>query len=773
MRVLNVAISVLFVAGTVRAASPDSSAPTVDLQLFQPAPGATGFITTESGDVNSHLGISAGLNLNYARNPLAVQILEADGGEREVGAIVGFRVDANVMAALGLFDIGEFGVVMPLILQGGQDEEAFGEGGANIDLGGALSGFTQGDLRLVPKVRFLNIDDGVFSAAVVGTVILPTAAQAAYASENGVVIAPSLALSTRTSFLRAGVNLGYRMRDKTRVEPVEGQVLLTVDDEVFAKAAVAFDVNMGEGLPFEIVGELFGHTPATNAFAWNADSELAKKKQAARTSFEADVSIRWAAFDNFVITAGGGAGITTQGYGQPAPRLFAGLIWYSGEYGLADADKDGVSDSFDKCPDKQEDRDDFEDSDGCPELDNDKDGVVDEDDQCPNEPEDKDGLADTDGCPETDVDVDGVLDEADQCQGDVEDKDGFKDDDGCADLDNDEDGIADKVDKCPDEAEDVDGFEDVDGCADPDNDGDGLADLGDMCPNFAEDKDNVADDDGCPEDNDGDGIADEIDKCPKEAEIYNGVEDEDGCPEKLKVKTLVEVDLDAQKIVIKDKVFFKSGSAKLMSKSDKLLDQIVSVLKNYKHIRKLRIEGHTDSQGNRRRNIKLSQDRAESVRQYFIANGVQAERLIAEGFGPEKPIASNSSNRGREQNRRVEFVIVELSSIGKDVSEGQKDVKAGQPPAIEMEGLGGESGGGVEMEMNFDVPETDAGAATKPPAPPPAASDQEDLFGGTDFGGEPEAAPEAAPEVDKKKGKKKGKKGKKKKEADPEIEFEF
>ncbi|MFC1610803.1 OmpA family protein [Myxococcota bacterium] len=755
-------------AGEARAADVDSTSPTVDLQLFHPSPGANNFFTTESGDINSHLGISAGLSINYARNPLAVQILEEDGGEKPIGAIVGYRVDANLMAAIGLFGYGDIGLVMPLTLQGGQDDNKFNSAG--VDVGKSLKGFTQGDLRIVPKVRFLNLDGGLLSAAVVATVVVPSAGKTPYASENSVVVAPSVALSTRMTFLRAAINLGYRLRDRTRVEPIPNQVLLTVDDEVFFKAAVAFDLNMGEDSPLEIIGEIFGHTPAANAFAWNADSEIARRKQWARTSLEADIGVRWFLLEDIILTGGVGAGIMPQGYGQPAPRLFVGCVWYNGDSGAADGDMDGVPDSLDQCPEKKEDKDDFKDDDGCPEIDNDEDNVVDEDDQCPNDPEDKDGLADEDGCPETDVDEDGVLDENDQCQGDVEDKDGFEDENGCADLDNDEDGIADKVDKCPDEAEDVDNFEDIDGCPDIDNDGDGLPDLGDLCPNHAEDKDGVADDDGCPEDNDGDGIPDDLDKCPNKAEVYNGVDDEDGCPEKLRVKSLVTV--TEEKIEIKEKIYFRTGSAKVMKKSFKLLDQVASVLKNYKHLKRVRIEGHTDSRGSAKRNLKLSQDRADSVRQYLIEQGVHPDRLVAEGFGPEKPISSNRSRRGREQNRRVEFVIAEQTPIGTDVSEGQP----GPEPAVEMEGTLGEEG--VEMEMDFGTEPTPP-PAPEPPAPAPEAGSPDSLFE-PEAEAKPEAEPEPEPEPEKPKGKgkkkRKGKgKGKKKepKEEDVEIEFEF
>ena len=131
--------------------------------------------------------------------------------------------------------------------------------------------------------------------------------------------------------------------------------------------------------------------------------------------------------------------------------------------------------------------------------DSDGDGLNDDVVKCPQEAEDKDGYQDDDGCPDPDNDGDGILDTADKCPAEPEDKDGFQDDDGCPDADNDNDGIPDTADKCPNEAEDKDGFQDEDGCPDPDNDGDGVPDAQDKCPADPETKNGFQDEDGCPD----------------------------------------------------------------------------------------------------------------------------------------------------------------------------------------------------------------------------------------------------------------------------------
>ena len=223
------------------------------------------------------------------------------------------------------------------------------------------------------------------------------------------------------------------------------------------------------------------------------------------------------------------------------------------------------------------------------------------------------------------------------------------------DEDRDKDGIKNILDKCPDAPEDMDKFEDQDGCPDVDNDQDGVLDRDDACPNRMEDPDQFEDHDGCPDpDNDQDRILDDVDRCPLKPEVYNGLDDEDGCPDQATGAVKIERD----KITVPP-VFFATSKARILPRSYPVLLEVANTLLRNSWVKKVRVEGHTDSRGSDEFNLDLSRRRAASVRNFLVEQGVAPARLTSAGFGETQPIEDNRSRDGRSKNRRVDFVILD------------------------------------------------------------------------------------------------------------------
>jgi outer membrane protein OmpA-like peptidoglycan-associated protein len=258
--------------------------------------------------------------------------------------------------------------------------------------------------------------------------------------------------------------------------------------------------------------------------------------------------------------------------------------------------------------------------------DRDGDGVLNEKDRCPDEP-----AKTPDGCPVKDHDGDGVLDDKDKCPTVF-----AKTENGCP-PDSDGDGVTDDKDRCPKAPAKT-----PDGC--PDTDEDGVPDDRDKCPEVA-----AKTPDGCPPDRDGDGIVDSEDQCPDEPETKNGFKDADGCPDTLprSVKRFTGT--------IRG-ITFATGKAKIRRRSFRTLKKAVEVLKKYEAL-KLIIRGHTDNRGKRERNMELSLQRAQAVKDYLVKEGIDEGRLKVQGLGPDEPIADNKKRRGRAKNRRIEFKL--------------------------------------------------------------------------------------------------------------------
>ncbi len=260
--------------------------------------------------------------------------------------------------------------------------------------------------------------------------------------------------------------------------------------------------------------------------------------------------------------------------------------------------------------------------------DRDKDGVADSEDKCPGEK----GSLITEGCP--DKDGDGVSDMEDRCP-EIAGQAKYG---GCLPTDTDKDGIIDEEDKCPDVA----GTIKYSGCPIPDTDKDGVNDEEDKCIGTAGSKKY----NGCPiPDTDKDGVNDEEDKCPS----VKGLRTNSGCPE-IKKELKQKVDKAARKIQFN----YKSTTLTTYSKIE--LNAVARVLRANPDL-KLKIEGHTSSDGNPKNHMKLSTARAESVKKFLEAWGIDPSRLKAEGFGASKPLTQGKSQTQLAKNRRVELKL--------------------------------------------------------------------------------------------------------------------
>ncbi len=506
--------------------------------------------SVQGADVLGHMDSFAELQLEPVRVP-----------GRNNDDLADWALMTTPLMALGLWGHSELNFDMPFF-------------------GGSGDASAVGDARVAYKTMFIDPANRPIGFSLSAPLIVPL--QDSPFSNQAIDLSPTFIVDIDTSPLKTRLNLS------------PGAFVRTDEDGGFG-GVLRYGVSgryalLGEqmGLGAEIAGE-------------RTFDKFKRSKQDA--IFSMNLAVDYTTMSGFTWSAGANVGLAPE-QDLPEVGLFAGLS-YTTE--IADADNDGISDALDKCIVEPEDLDRFEDTDGCPELDNDQDQINDKDDACPLEPEDFDNLQDEDGCPEEDFDGDGILDEDDKCP----DTPGPRLAQGCPALDADNDGIL-KEDQCEDDPEDFDGFQDEDGCPEPDNDGDTVLDGEDRCPELA------------------------------------GIIQWQGCRD------------------VRVEVFFKTNSAKLLPRSFDTLNDMAQIIITNKTIGKVEVQGHTDDVGNARRNMKLSQARADSVRDYLIERGVSPDRLVAKGYGESVPAVSIKGIRkrkerkaAREKNRRVLFVLIE------------------------------------------------------------------------------------------------------------------
>ena len=610
---------------------PSANGDGFDTHLFRPAIDSKGFFHTNGTDILGANDVSLGLVIDYGHGLLRTK----DKGQESTD-LVDHSFQGTFAFNYGIANFLVAGLTLPVNLMSGKEQQTNATPPLATQTGptadgnpngtqwnqGVLDAQNVGFIALHAKARILRVERG-FGLAVALQVGLPISdAPQSAGADPTFWYWPQVIGEKRfgsSGQFRIGLNAGFRGHgaSDTRMTLRDGE--LRDGSRVTYGLGASYRV-----LPaLDIVADTYG-----TYLLSDAGSKL-------KPSNEVTGGIKVFVERNSYLLLGAGPRYTS-GMEAADLRAFIGFIF---EPSIGDRDGDGIKDDVDKCPDDPEDFDGFQDEDGCPDPDNDNDGILDKDDRCPNEPEDRDGDQDEDGCPEGsdgDRDGDGILDSKDKCPDDPEDKDGFEDQDGCPDPDNDKDGIPDKQDQCPNDPEDKDGFEDQDGCPDPDNDKDGILDV--------------------------------VDKCPNEPETFNGFEDEDGCPD----KGLVVIDKD--NILILKKIKFKTASAEILPESNDILDAVATTLLHHPEFTLIEVAGHADERATDEYNLRLTQDRVNSVMAGLISRKVQKSTLRAKGYGEFCPEDPGHNEEAWEKNRRVEFKIVKTK-------DGPTGVELGCPNA--------------------------------------------------------------------------------------------
>jgi outer membrane protein OmpA-like peptidoglycan-associated protein len=389
---------------------------------------------------------AVGLTLNQTMNPITLVSPMRPG---ETDQPVTSRSMAELGFSYALAGRYEIGGLLPIMTQSGDQPMFSGLAPAE--------GTALGDLAVHAKASLL--DSSPLSLGASATFTLPTGSDDQFAGADSASLHARGIGGFRSGRIMVGVNGGFRLRGTAELGDVDQ------GNELTYGLAGAYRV-----LPeLSAIGELFG------AFGVGSDETTGV------SPLEWLAGARYRVSQQISVAGGVGWGLMN-GIGAPDFRGFVHLT-YSPKASAIEPFPVTKGDVV--VIDRGDD---------------DGDGIINSDDECPKEAEDIDDWQDDDGCPEVDNDDDGLADGADPCPNDAEDADGFKDDDGCPDPDNDEDKILDVDDKCPSEPEDVDGFEDDDGCDDPDNDSDGIPDVIDQCALEPEVINGNNDDDGCPDD---------------------------------------------------------------------------------------------------------------------------------------------------------------------------------------------------------------------------------------------------------------------------------
>ena len=647
------------------------------LNRFNPAPAGDRFFGVPSAAVPGQNLLHAMLLVDYAHNPLIIRQTSDDAVLRN---LVTNQLFLHMNATLAATEQFEVNLDLPIALwQSGDTPDA-----ANIagDFKSA-EGAAIGDIRAAIRLNAIGDYFSAFQLGFGGYVWLPTASGDAgtYVGDGTARGLPFAVVGGRMSKWVYSAMLGIELRGDTNFANVSQGTMFH-----FGAAA---GILLGDARRLQIGPEFTFASVLQDVGKRNVNSELI-------------LGARYRFSNNFEAGVGAGPGLSS-GIGTPDLRV-VGMLAYSPE-------------QVKKAP---------------PPPDTDKDGIVDPQDACVNEPGPANADPKKNGCPPPpDRDNDGIIDAQDACPDQAGPANADPAKNGCPPPpDTDNDGIVDPLDACPA----VPGVANEDpkknGCP-PDKDNDGIIDAEDACVDYPGFKSDDKEQNGCPLDTDCDTLRDDKDACPKERGVIEADPKKTGCP--------VSVRVTDTEVVILQQVQFDTAKATIRKVSDPLLDEVAGVFKEHPELTKIEVQGHTDNKGTPALNEKLSQARAESVMKALVKRGIDAARLSAKGYGQNKPVATNDTDEGRQQNRRVQFVILEKQKVdpaakaqdpAKAQGTSQGPCKMGDPNAkpMELPAAPGAKKVDPKTAAKLTEPPKTGGTAEKPAAKPaekPAAKPAE------------------------------------------------
>lgn len=517
-----------------------------------------------------------------------------DGETRST--IVAHQTYLHLNASLALYDRFLVSLDMPFALaQSGDSPRVVG-----VNLPSPNSAEV-GDLRIGARAKLLGGPTELFQIALGGYLYVPTGPSGSYAGDGAVRGTPQLVIGGKYQWLLYSASAGTTLRASAR--PSSADLNLG--------AAVVLKENFVQLGPELSLGIPFSNMPLV-------DTPTAKISMASSVSAELlfGGKIRFLKF--LVAGLGVGPGLS-KGWGTPAFFAVGSIGYEPLALPEPDTDKDGIFDAQDACPTRAGVKSEEPNKNGCP-PDADKDGIYDGEDACSKVFGVKSEDPKKNGCP-PDSDGDGIIDPDDACPkvAGVKNEDPKKN--GCPEI--------------------------------KDEDQDGIADADDACPKVPGVKHEDPQKNGCPADRDDDSVPDAEDACPD----VRGGPDQDpkqhGCP---------HITVTETEIVIKRQVQFKVAQATLGQTvdpvSNDLLTEVRNAILDNPDIDLIEVQGHADVTGPESFNMELSQGRAEAVRLWLIQKGIPSKKLTAKGYGSKAPIASNESDEGRRENRRVQFAII-------------------------------------------------------------------------------------------------------------------